>query len=372
MRLSFNIAKKFLLSSKAQTTLIIFGIAIGISVQLFIGLLIQGLQNDLINSTVGDSAHISISSGDEFFNLDPQLIDDLADVEGINTVMPILSKDILIKGDDEYGVIVNGIIFEDDIYSLNDKLVEGRLPSDSNEIVVGIGLDLQVGDKVSAIAIDKEAVEFTVSGVFDYGNTTFNENYIYTSLMTLQNFLDEDNQISGIEIQIDNVFESETIASEINLSNYEVTTWQEVNQGLLSALSSQSLSSRIIQVFVVVSVVLAISSVLIISVVQKSKQIGILKAMGLNNKGISYVFLSQGLILGFMGSVLGVGIGLGLLLAFAKFAVDDNGTAIISIDYSMQFILLSFSIGVISSIISSIIPAYKSKKLSAIEVISNG
>ena len=127
-----------------------------------------------------------------------------------------------------------------------------------------------------------------------------------------------------------------------------------------------------IQVFVLISVVLGIASVLAITVLQKSRQIGILKAMGIPDNTASLIFLFQGLILGVYGAIMGVLFGLALILSFTTFARNPDGTALIAIRYDIPFILFSASIAILSALIASFIPAARSKKLSPIEVIRNG
>lgn len=127
-----------------------------------------------------------------------------------------------------------------------------------------------------------------------------------------------------------------------------------------------------IQIFVLVSVVLGIASVLAITVLQKSRQIGILKAMGIQDRSASFIFLFQGLILGVWGAVLGILFGLGLIFAFTTFARNPDGSALIAIRYDIPFIVFSGSVAIISALFASMIPAIKSKKLSPIEVIRNG
>lgn len=372
MKLPFKIAKRFLLSSKGQSILIITGISIGISLQLFIALLIEGLQSDLINATVGDSSQITITDGDDYIDIEEAFIQDINEITGVETVTTVLRKDVFMGiGNDDYGMLINGVDYENDIYGLNDKLIEGKLPLDNNEIIISNYFDVKVGDAVTITSADKDVMEFKIVGIFDYKNAFNNEKYVYTNLNTLQKYLGLDNLASAVEIQVEDVFDTEIIADNIE-TNFDVITWQEENSSLLSALSSQSASSAIIQVSVVISVALAITSVLIISVVQKSKQIGILKAMGLSNNGISLVFIFQGLMLGVIGSIFGIILAIILLTMFSTFAVDDLGDPVISIYFSPYFILLSFVIGTLSATIASMIPAYKSKKLSAMEVINNG
>ena len=148
--------------------------------------------------------------------------------------------------------------------------------------------------------------------------------------------------------------------------------WKAQNAELLSGLNGQSVSTIMIQIFVLISVVLGIASTLAITVLQKSRQIGILKAMGINDSNASLIFIFQGLILGIFGGLLGMALGYGLLQSFTTFAKAADGTPIIPIEFDIPFILASGSIAVFSALLASFIPARKSKKLSPIEVIRNG
>jgi lipoprotein-releasing system permease protein len=126
-----------------------------------------------------------------------------------------------------------------------------------------------------------------------------------------------------------------------------------------------------IQVFVLISVLLGIASVLAITVIQKSKQIGILKAMGIRNSTTSYIFLFEGLILGFFGAILGILLGLGLSFAFTKFALNPDGTPVIDLYISYPFIAFSGLIAVIASVLAALFPAIRSSKLNPIDIIRN-
>ena len=120
-----------------------------------------------------------------------------------------------------------------------------------------------------------------------------------------------------------------------------------------------------------VSVVLGIASVLAITVMQKSKQIGILKAMGIKNSNSSLIFLFEGLVLGIFGAIAGVGLGLGLAKAFTTFALNPDGTPVVALYIDIKFIALSGAIAVISCLFASLIPAIKSSALNPIDIIRN-
>jgi lipoprotein-releasing system permease protein len=175
---------------------------------------------------------------------------------------------------------------------------------------------------------------------------------------------------------VDDVFQADVIAAQIEsyLANDEikVDNWKELNEDLLSGLDGQRISSTIIQAVIILSVVIAIASVLAISVLQKSRQIGILKAMGIKDLAASLIFIYQGLLIGLVGSVLGIALGLGLLYAFNTFTTNPDGAALIDLYIEYDFIIRSWLIAVLASTLAGLIPARKSLQLNPIDVIREG
>ncbi|NLV47922.1 MAG: ABC transporter permease [Clostridiaceae bacterium] len=385
---SFKIAVRFLKSSRGQTVMIAIGIAIGIAVQIFIGSLIQGLQKSLIDSTIGNAAHITIQQEDN-----DQLMADYESVidavraadERITYISPVLQQAaLIIDGDQTESILIRGFDYKraNPIYAFDSRFVEGRLPAGANEAAIGkelqAELSLSVGDPVDITITGGTKLTYTVSGVFDLKVQSLNKSWFLTTLESAQDQLDKSGLISTIEMQVDDdsVFQVDELAVQLaelpDFSEKKLIQWKEQNEQLLSGLNGQSISSLMIQVFVIVSVVLAIASILAISVLQKSKQIGILKAMGIRNRQASLIFLFQGLILGILGGFLGVALGLGLAYAFTVFARNPDGTPVVALLIEPGFFALSFLIAVVASSLASLIPARRSSRLDPIEVIRNG
>ncbi|HAE60828.1 MAG TPA: ABC transporter permease [Eubacteriaceae bacterium] len=385
MRLSFKIAARFLKFNLAQTFLIVTGIAIGVSVQVFIGLLIQGLQQDLVNTTIGNSPQITISATKEAAVIEnwEEAIDEIKENEpGLSAISAAADGPaFLLKDDRSDPVIVRGWIFEDaeGIYSIEEKLVEGRLPKEG-EVIAGLNLKDELGlslnEEMKLATASGRIEEYRISGFYDFRVSSINSSWVITDIKTAQGLFDYGDEVTSIEMQVQDVFAADIIADSINnrIDNEDliIDNWKAQNQELLSGLNGQSISSIMIQVFVMISVVLGISSVLAITVMQKSKEIGILKAMGIRDGDASRIFLLQGLILGVFGAMLGVALGLGLSVAFTTFALNPDGTPVIAFYINYGFIALSGGIAILASLVASFIPARKSLKLNPIEVIRNG
>lgn len=377
MKFAFSVAKRFLGYNKGQTIMIMVGIAIGVSVQIFIGLLITGLQESLIDKTVGSTPHITITQEDEMSFYDFEVKND----EFTAVVYQAEGPAFAISESDDASVLLRGLSEDGDkLYKLSDKLVEGKMPLLKNDVIVGLGLqeklNIDINDVLTLRTISNQTIDVKVVGIVDLKIDTINNSWVLSTLPTAQSLFSIDDEITSIAIQVKDVFTADTLSeelkSEITVTDLKVINWKEQNEDLLSGLNGQSISSIMIQVFVLVSVVLGIASVLAITVLQKSKQIGILKAMGIPDNTASLIFLFQGLILGVYGAVLGVLFGLGLILSFTTFARNPDGSALIPINFDLQFILFSGSIAILSALIASFIPAARSKKLSPIEVIRNG
>ena len=386
MKLPLSIGWRFLKSSKGQTLLIIIGILIGVAVQVFVGSLIEGLQVSLVDGTIGNSSQVTILPEEKggTFEDEDDLFDQITEDERITAVSKSFSRNgFIIQDEDEtVAVLLRGFEFEEanEIYNFEEAVIDGEQPSAENEVLIGKELaeeaELSIGDILEFAATTDSLSELEVVGIFDLGVTSLNESWVISELETAQGVFEEDNQLTNIETQVDDVFAADTIASdilnEIGDDNFEITNWKEENESLLSGLSGQSVSSYMIQVFVLVAVLLGIASVLAISAVQKSKQLGILKAMGIKDKIAGRIFLFQGFILGTIGSILGALVGIGLMYVFSVFVTNPDGSSLVPFYVDPTFVLLSVGISIIASTIAAFIPAKNSSKLNPIEVIQNG
>ncbi|MGB2827503.1 MAG: FtsX-like permease family protein [Dehalococcoidales bacterium] len=383
--LSLKIAVRFLKTGGAQNILIIIGIAIAISIQLFVGLLIDSLQKTLISRTIGNSPHITVVSSTDVSTIREweKLVREMGDISQIKTIAVSATTNAFIEdGNRKLPVIVRGFNFAgvDSIYNISDSLYEGKPYKSSSEILIGKNLretlEVDVGDKLVVKTPDGKDYIFTISGFYDLGVAAINDSWILANLETTQRVFDYGNRITSIEATVNDVFAADATAHEVEqiLENkdIEVQNWKEQNEELFSGLEGQRISSIIIQVVIIASVVIAISSVLAITVLQKSKEIGILKAMGIKDLAASLIFIYEGFLIGLIGATLGVILGLGLLYGFNASTTSSSGVATVDLYIEYDFIIRSWLIGVTASTIAGILPARKSLKLSPVEVIREG
>ena len=384
MPLAFKIALRFLKSSKGQTILISLGIAVGVSVQIFIGLLIQGLQKDLIDTTIGRTSQITIYEKDkkDFSGYEEIISKAGMKDDRLIHLSAVLDRPVFVGTDESSrSVLMRGLELDrsEGIYRTKKSLVSGELPRETGQILIGKDLmeeiELDVGDEVSVLTTDGRNARLVISGIFDFGVSNINQSWIITTKETVAMTYGLSDLAGAVEMQVKDIFAAKEIAEALSDElgdGYFILNWQDQNQELLSGLNGQSISSIMIQIFVLVAVVLGIASVLAITVIQKSRQIGILKAMGIKDRTASMIFLFQGLILGLAGGVLGILLGSGLLVMFTSFARNPDGSAVINITFDAAFIIFSGMIALVSAVVASLIPARKSSRLSPIEVIRNG
>ncbi|MBU2603946.1 MAG: ABC transporter permease [Actinobacteria bacterium] len=381
--LSLRVALRFIAKSRFQSLLIVFGIAVGIAVQVFVGSLITSLQASLLDSTVGSSPHVilePIEKGGAFAYTEDvrSIVRDTPAVVAISPqiVVPVLAT----KGEAAVPLIVRAGEFAglDGIYKLSQRTVEGEARTGGDGIVIGKDFaeaySVAVGDTLPLALADGTSVEARVSGIFDLGVQAVNEGTAFadSSLLAARLGLAPD-EVNVVETQIDDVFSSSAVADEWRaaLPQLEVGDWQERNAELLTALQSQGTSSVMIQVFVVIAVMLGIASTLAISAVQKTRQIGILKALGMSDSSTGLVFLYQAGILGFAGTLLGLGLAAGLIALFSSLAAGPD-SGLFPIKLQPSFVTLSAGVGISIALLSAVIPYRNTARLDPIEVIQGG
>ncbi len=399
-RYEWMIALRFLLRGRGQTLLIVLGVAVGVAVQFFLSALISGLQVSLIDNTIGSAPHLLVLPADRLPAgaagvLDDAarrdsgrvLIDELTEIQSWQTYVDDLRRDrrvlraapvangqgFIERGGAVIAVTVKGLVAPDglDIYRIRAKTVAGapELASDTALLGQRIAerLTLAVGDKFVLRNDRGGRLVLRVGAVFDLGAAAGND-LLAVPMDQVRSFF-AIGGVSAVEAQVRDVFAAEDIARGFGrqYARVKLESWQERNRQLLTGLRSQSTSSVTIQFFVIVSISLAIASVLGIAAVQKQRQLGILKAMGTTDRSASRIFVIQGLLLGGVGSLLGLG--LGLLMGWGF--VAGTGAAF-GLEVSARTLLTPIVLALAAAVIASTIPARKAAALSPIEVIRNG
>ncbi len=400
------VALRFLKEGHTQTHLILSGIGVGVGVIVFLSALIGGLQESLIERTLGTQAHIVVRAPEDVVRsvaaaeaglavaprLEkpaqrlrsivgwPQTLDLLRALPEVRAAAPTVSgAAFALRGLANRSVALRGV--EPSSYrriiDMAPRTTAGEFRVDGTNAVLGTelasDLGVSVGDKVRIETPAGRSEVFLVAGIFDVGIKDLNERWVFVSLRAAQTLLDLTGGISAIELKVDEIFAAERVAGEITArTGLQADSWMKLNQQLLVGLKSQSASSWMIQFFVVVAVALGIASVLVVSVVQKSREIGILKAMGTRTGQIVRIFLVQGAVLGLTGSLVGIAIGTGLSYFFASLATNPDGSATFPVNVSAGLFLGATAVATITGLVAAVAPARRAASLDPADVIRYG
>ncbi len=399
MRFELMLALRFLREGRFQSALIIGGVAAGVAVVVYISALILGLQENTINRTLGAQAHIVVKPIEETVQAQFDSSGTLATVQpkaqrlraidNWQTMIPALAADrdvvavsemtsgsaIAVRGEATRAIVVFGVELAryDRIVSLAEKVVRGSFRLNSGEVMIGTELakdfGVDVGDRIRLLT-PSGSDQFQISGLVDLGSRDLNRRAVYTPIRTAQSLLGIPGGVTNIDLRIREIFSANEVAKRLQaVGNVNVESWMQTNGQLLNALQAQSVSTTMIRVFVSIVVMLGIASVLVVSVVQKRKEIGILRAIGASRGQMTRVFLLQGALVGFIGSAVGVLIAWGLVFAFTRLVRTSSGQALFNIEVTPQLLVVSCVLATLCGVLASIAPARRAAALDPAQAI---
>jgi lipoprotein-releasing system permease protein len=246
-----------------------------------------------------------------------------------------------------------------------------------DQVLVGIelakDLGIGVGEKFRIETASSRSATFSIAGIFDLGNKDVNRRWVLTSLRVGQTLLDMPGGVTSIEVRTNDVFAADEIASTVAArTGLQADSWIKLNKQLMTGLKSQSSSRYIIEFFVVITVALGIASVLLVAVVQKSKEIGIMRAFGTSDRQVIGVFLLQGAILGSLGSIGGSALGAILAFGFRSVARNADGSPTFPVAVTVGLLASTALIAISVGIAAAAFPAWRATQLDPATVIRYG
>ncbi|MEN9424258.1 MAG: hypothetical protein RL122_1641 [Pseudomonadota bacterium] len=397
MPFEWILAIRFMRQARMQTLLIMAGVALGVSVIVFISALISGLQTNLFKRTLDFQAQIIILPPKEVSRplhqagdgamlatlVQPRaqrlqsvdqwqtVLAQVAKMDGVSVVAPVVSgAGFIVRGEANKAVGLTGIEPETylQLIALNSKIIAGTANITGTDMLVGLDLakDLGVwtGDKLNLQTASGGTATLSIRGIFDYGNSGMNSRSVYIALRTAQSLLDLAGGVTSVEVNLDEPFTAETVAQTIQAqTGLKVDSWIATNAQFFSALEAQSMSNTVIRFFVGLTAALGIASVLVVSVVQKSKAIGILRATGTSRQQILRLFLLQGALTGLIGSLLGAFVGWLFLIAWRNIAINADGTQLFPITFDPMLFVYAAVGATLVGILAALFPALQAARL---------
>jgi lipoprotein-releasing system permease protein len=328
------VALRFLGEGFTQTLFIVGGVAIGVAVIVFMSALLTGLQANFVGRVLTGQPHLQLLPRKEalrplrstdagvqgvVLQAAPQRVKGIDQWQGVvahvkaspevNVVSPVVNGSALaLRGEVSRAITVAGI--EPDTYfqvvPIPQKIVQGGARLTASDILVGTelaaDLGVSVGDRLRIATAAGAGVTLTITGIFDLGSKPANARTTFVALRSAQSLLGLPGGVSSIDITLHDVYQAETLAQRIaRTADVQADSWIRTNEQFFSAVQAQTSANTAIRFFVALSVAFGIASVLVVSVVQRSREIGILRAMGISRVQVMRVFLLQGGLLGLGG-----------------------------------------------------------------------
>lgn len=397
------VAIRFLREGRMQTLLIIVGVAAGVAVVAYISALITGLQRNTIEKTLGAQAHVTVSAPDERVQVVPTLpgtgvsrleqtqaraqrprsidnwqllVPELEALPQVAAVSPMVSAaGLAVRGEASKAIALMGVELEryDRIVQLRSKIVAGTARLGPGEGIIGRelaqDLGVQVGDRIG-IVTDGVEDALRITALVDLGVRDLNRRTVIVPLRTAQSLVGLPGSATSLDLALVDIWAAQGLADELSARwPYKAESWQQANAQLVSALNAQSVSTSVIRGVVMIVVVLGIASVLVVSVVQKQREIGILRAMGATRGQVLRVFLLQGLIVGALGSTLGVLLAVGLIWVFTHFVRGSDGLPLFNITLEAALALRIAGLATVSGLLAAVAPARRASRLDPAQAI---
>ena len=397
-----QVAIRFLREGRMQTVLIIVGVAAGVGVVAYISALITGLQRNTLDKTLGAQAHVTVTAADDrviparvpasgtsaLVQTQPRaqqprsianwglLVPVLEAMPEIAAVSPMVSAaGLAVRGEASKSIALMGVELDryDRIVNLRSKIVAGQARLGPGEGIIGReladDLGVRVGDRLSLITGDLTD-SLRVTALVNFGVRELNRRTVIVPLRTAQSLAGLPGGATSLDLVLHDVWVAQALAA--NLSRhlpYKIESWQEANAQLVAALNAQSISTTLIRAVVMVVVALGIASVLVVSVVQKRREIGILRAMGATRGQVLRVFLLQGAIVSALGSVLGIVLAVALIWAFTTLVRGADGLPLFAITLSPGLALQVAGIATLCGVLAAVAPARRAARLDPAQTI---
>jgi lipoprotein-releasing system permease protein len=301
----------------------------------------------------------------------------VAKMPEIKVVSPAISGSaLLMRGEVSRSVSVVGIVpavyFK--IIPLPEKIVQGQALVTSESILIGTELatdmGVSIGDKVRISTGNGSVNTFNVSGIFDLGNKGANSRNAFVAFRTAQSMFDLVGGASVLDLTLHDVYAAEIVARRIEQqTGLQADSWIKTNEQFFTAVNAQTTANTAIRLFVALSVGFGIASVLVVSVVQRSREIGILRAMGITRGQVLRVFLLQGGLLGFAGAMAGAGIGGTALMLWQKFQRNADGTVMFALTFDVELLVQTLILATLTGLLSAFAPALRAARLDPVVAI---
>ena len=402
MLYALKIAARYLTASKAQTALLVFGVATGVFIFIFMSALIGGLAEFIMARTAGDMAHVTIqaevvepgllvppagrtvllvqqkdSVGAAVLQDTAALLPLIEALPGVTAVSPqINGSGFLTRGGQATQVSINGLEpgKESAIADLAGYVTEGSANLAAGGVLLGKTLaedmGLRLGQTVRLQSTAGIEGLLTITGIYEMGSGGPDRRQAFVSLATARSLFAMPQGVTRVEIKLADLYSADLLAPRIRaLTGLDARSWTEQAAQLLDALQAQAQTGYLLKAFAMVTIIIGVASALLLSTYRRRPEIGIMRAMGAGRGFVMVVFVAQGALIGLMGGLFGAAAGYGVLLAFPgrdSFAPGQSG---LPIDITQGAYGLAILLTALGAIAASILPARAAARMDPVTAI---
>ena len=404
MSYEFFIAKRYLRSKRKTkfvsviTLISVGGILIGVTALDFILSMMNGFEKEVRSRIIGTTAHVSVfSTYEEGIENHEELIPQIKDVKHVVNVAPyIYYKAAIASKTSSDGIVVRGIDPEKErlVTDLERNLSQGNLELEGDElpgILLGATLadrlDVELGDNVVLFSLKEgslttgwsqpKASKLELKGIFETGMYEYDASLAYISISTAQKLFNMGERVTGLHVKLDNLYQAEKVAKRLEEKlgyHYYALDWMHMHKNLFSWMQLEKYAMFIVLSLIVAVAAFNIISTLIMVVIEKRKDIGILKSMGSTNPSIMRIFMFEGVVVGAVGVALGSLFGYLLCWIQRTFDIISLPAEIYFISSlpvdmrPLDFILVAFA-AMALTFLATVYPARRAAQLSPVEAI---
>ena len=412
MSFEFLIAKRYLKAKRKQTfislivLLSVIGVAVGVMALVVVIAVMSGAESDFRSRILGIESHILVfKHGGKFTDYTKTIKQVKENKHVVNVVPFIFSQVILRSAAGASGAMLRGINPDSPVQiikNIDSKALKKMLPDESHHqdkkgyytpsIILGKELANSLGivkgntlhlmahrGMLSPVGHVPSMKRFKVTGFFETGMYEYDNVLAYINILDAQKLMRMKDSITALGIWIDNPYNAKAVSTQlINQLKYPYWTrdWMQMNQSLFAALKLEKAAMFIILILIVLVAAFNIASSLIMMVMEKTKDIAILKAMGATNKSIRHIFVLKGVVIGFIGTFTGIIVGVVICLLLQKYEFIELPSAYPFSTLPVQLEYIDVLVIAVSSMIicflSTLYPAYQASKLNPVEAIRYG
>ena len=379
------------------TIISVLGVMVGVMALVVVLSVMNGFRSDLMSKILGVNSHVLVLNLSGTFSGYQQVARKVEKIDGVVAVTPFVYTQVMLNHAGRVsGAVLRGVDPGSAARVVNfDKMIkEGSLSSLSETekgtptIIIGSELAKQIGastgslvtvispeGKLTPLGRTPNTKKFRVTAIFDSGMYEYDASMVYISLSQAQRFLALGDNVTGLELKVKEVYQSDIIAKKIQKKlgyPYWTKDWKLMNRSLFSALKLEKLTMFVILTMIVLVGALNIISTLVMVVMEKTRDVAILRAMGASAKSIMGIFMFQGILVGVIGTVAGLLSGLGLCQLLSKYQfinlpADVYYISKLPVQVSISDVSIVAGAAVVISFLATLYPAWYASRLNPVE-----